>query len=52
MRNVFGKITEKLNISGRDAKLFIVSLLLAYSIWLIHYLSLNYTEIVRVPVQA
>ncbi len=52
MRDLFGKISKTLNISGRDAKLFIVSLLLAYGIWLIHNLSLNYSELVRIPVQA
>lgn len=52
MRDLFGKISKFLNISGRDAKLFIVSLLLAYGIWLIHNLSLNYSEVVRIPVQA
>ena len=52
MLEVFGKISKALNISGRDAKVFIVSLLLAYSIWLIHNLSLNYTETVRIPVRA
>lgn len=52
MRDLFGKISKRLNISGRDAKLFVVSLLLAYGIWLIHNLSLNYSEVVRVPVQA
>lgn len=52
MLEVFGKISGALNISGRDAKVFIVSLLLAYSIWLIHNLSLNYSETVRIPVRA
>ena len=52
MRDLFGKISKRLNISGRDAKIFVVSLLLAYGIWLIHNLSLNYSEVVRVPVQA
>ena len=52
MRDLFGKISEKLNISGRDAKIFIVSLLLAFSIWLIHNLSLNYSETVRIPISA
>ncbi len=52
MRDILKKISDALNISGRDAKIFIVSLLLAYSIWLIHNLSLNYSETVRIPVQA
>ena len=30
----------------------IVSLLLAYGIWLIHNLTLNYTEVIKVPVTA
>lgn len=52
MSSLFGKISKMLNISGRDAKLIVVSLLLAYGIWLIHNLTLNYTEVVRVPVTA
>ncbi len=49
------KIREKIEIilsrSGRDVKVFCVSLLLAYGIWLIHNLSLNYSETVSIPVK-
>lgn len=49
------KLSGKINfskISGRDWVIFTLSLLLAFSIWLIHNLSLNYTEFLRVPVIA
>ena len=52
MRELFRKIAGILNLSGRDAKVMIVSLLLAYGIWLIHNLTLNYTEVIKVPVTA
>lgn len=52
MLDLFGKIFRTLNISGRDAKVFIVSLLLAYGIWLTHNLTMNYTELIDVPVRA
>ena len=42
LRNIFGKM----HIRGRDAKIFVISLLLAFGIWLIHNLSLNYSSIV------
>ncbi len=50
MLDLFGKIFRTL--SGRDAKVFIVSLLLAYGIWLTHNLTMNYTELIDVPVKA
>ena len=52
MLEVFGKISRAFNIRGRDAKIFLVSLLLAFAIWLIHNLSLHYSELVRIPVIA
>ena len=52
MLEVFGKISRAFNIRGRDAKIFLVSLLLAFAIWLIHNLSLYYSELVRIPVIA
>lgn len=48
LRNIFGKM----HIRGRDAKIFVISLLLAFGIWLIHNLSLNYSSIVCIPVKA
>lgn len=38
--------------NGKDLIIFSLSLLLAFSIWLIHGLSLKYTEIITVPVIA
>ena len=37
---------------GRDLAGLLFSLLLAFSIWLIHNLSLNYTQVIAVPVTA
>jgi len=42
----------RLNIGGRDIGIFMMSLLLAFSIWLIHNLSLNYSDTMTVPVVA
>lgn len=52
MLEVFGNIFRKLHIRGRDAKIFVISLLLAFGIWLLHNLSLNYSALVCVPVKA
>ena len=38
--------------NGREAAVFLLCLVLAFSIWLIHNLSLNYSEIVVRPVDA
>lgn len=51
MKHVFNKILESLNFSGRDWTVFLLSLLLAFSIWLLHNLSLKYTEFLQVPVR-
>ena len=40
------------NINGRDVAVFLLSLLLAFSIWLIHNLSLQYSQVMSVPVNA
>ena len=42
----------KLIIGGRDIGVFLVSLLLAFGIWLIHNLSLMYSDTMTVPVIA
>jgi len=39
-------------LGGRDTTVFLLSLLLASSIWLIHNLSLNYSAQIQVPVAA
>ncbi len=44
MRKLYDKLLESLNISGRDAAVFLLALLLAFSIWLIHNLSLKYND--------
>ncbi len=46
------RLLGRINIDGRDIVVFLMSLLLAFSIWLIHNLSLNYSDIVSVPVVA
>lgn len=45
-------LLAKGNIRGRDITAFVMSLLLAFSIWLIHNLSLNYSATMTVPVLA
>ena len=52
MRNLFHRILSALNIKGRDWVVFLLALLLAFSIWLIHNLSLNYHEMFRVLISA
>ena len=42
----------KLKIGGRDFGVFLMSLLLAFGIWLIHNLSLSYSDAMIVPVIA
>lgn len=52
MKEIFHKLSAFLNINGRDLPVFLLSLLLAFSIWLIHTLSFNYTDYISVKVQA
>ena len=52
MRDFFHKILKLMNISGRDWTVFLLALLLAFSIWLIHNLSLRYTEFMQASVEA
>ena len=47
-----GSIRKRFGGSGRDGIFFLLSLLLAFGIWLIHNLSLDYTKMVSVPVIA
>ncbi len=44
MRKFYNRLLESLNISGRDLAVFVLALLLAFSIWLIHNLSLKYND--------
>ena len=52
MRNLFHKILSALNFKGRDWVVLLLALLLAFSIWLIHNLSLNYNDYFSVSVVA
>ena len=42
MRDLFHRLLKALNISGRDWVILTLSLLLAFSVWMIHNLSLKY----------
>ena len=44
MRKLYHKLLQTLNISGRELAVFLLALLLAFSIWLIHNLSLKYND--------
>ena len=46
------RLLGRLHLDGRDISVFLMSLLLAFSIWLIHNLSLNYSDTMSVPVVA
>lgn len=52
MKNLFHRILKTLNINGRDWAVLLLALLLAFSIWLIHNLSLKYNNYMSVPVVA
>ena len=52
MRRLCDKLLSSLNISGRDLAVFLLSLLLAFSIWLIHNLALKYNSYLDVAVRA
>lgn len=52
MRKLYDRLLSLLNISGRDLAVFLLALLLAFSIWLIHNLSLKYNAYLDVAVQA
>ena len=52
MKNLFHKILKGLNINGRDWVVLLLALLLAFSTWLIHNLSLKYNDFLKVPVVA
>lgn len=52
MRGLFNRIFKLLNFGGRDWGLFILALLLAFSTWIIHKLSLDYSVYLKVEVVA
>jgi hypothetical protein len=45
-------LLRKTHVNGRDSVIFLLSVLLASAIWLIHNLSLNYSSTMSVPVVA
>ncbi len=52
MEKFYKRLLESLNISGRDLAVFVLALLLAFSIWLIHNLTLKYNDYLTAPVIA
>lgn len=46
------KLEGKLKLNGRDLAVFLLSLLLAFGIWVAHNLSLQYSSLISVPVIA
>ncbi len=52
MKKLYQRLLNSLNISGRDLTVFVLALLLAFSIWMIHNLSLKYAHSLVVNVVA
>ena len=52
MRKLYHQLLQTLNITGRDLAVFLLALLLAFSIWLIHNLSLKYNDYLTASVRA
>lgn len=52
MRSLWDRLLHALNISGRDWVVLILSLLLAFSVWMIHNLSLRYNATLKAKVIA
>lgn len=52
MKDLLQKLLKSLNFSRRDWAVLLLALLLAFSIWLIHNLSLRYSDYMSVPVVA
>ena len=52
MKGLFTRLLKSLGISGRDWAVLLLALLLAFSTWLIHNLSLRYNDFLTVPVTA
>ena len=52
MKRLLHKLLDSLKYNGRDWTVFSLSLLLAFSIWLIHNLSLNYSDFLTVHMVA
>ena len=52
MKSLWDRLLHALNISGRDWVVLILSLLLAFSVWMIHNLSLKYNATLKAKVIA
>ena len=52
MKRLYDRLLKSLNISGRDLAVFLLALLLAFSIWLIHNLGLKYNNYLTASVKA
>lgn len=52
MKNLLNRLLSELNISGRDGVVLTLSLLLAFSVWMIHNLSLRYNANLKAEVVA
>ena len=52
MRDLLHKLLRSLNFSRRDGAVLVLALLLAFSVWLIHNLSLRYNDYLSMPVVA
>ena len=52
MKGLFHRLLKSFGFSGRDWAVLLLALLLAFSIWLIHNLSLKYNDFLTVPVTA
>ena len=52
MKGLFNRLLKSLGISGRDWAVLLLALLLAFSTWLIHNLSLKYNDFLTVQVTA
>lgn len=52
MNELYHRLLKSLNINGRDVAVLLLALLLAFSIWLIHNLSLKYNDDLSVNVIA
>lgn len=52
MRDILHRLLKALNFNRRDWAVFLLALLLAFSIWLIHNLSLRYNDYLKVSISA
>lgn len=52
MKKLLARLLAKFNVNGRDLPVFLLSLLLAFSIWFLYNLSLDYIDYLQVPVVA